>query len=148
MHNALRALPSLDFLHGFEAAGRRLSFTLAAEELFVTRAALCRQIKALEAALGVRLFERKHRALTLTPAGVAFHRSVGDTLAAIAAAADAVRGKSAPPGLTLSTPVSFASLWIIPRLSHFRAAHPDVEVYVSADDRIVDVARGDVDVVV
>jgi len=148
MHNTLRVLPSLDFLRGFEAAGRRLSFTLAAEELFVTQSALSRQIKALEDALGVALFMRKHRALALTPAGAAFHRAVGDTLAVIAAAADVARGKAAPQGVTLSTTVSFASLWIIPRLSRFRAAHPDVEVYVSADDRVVDIARGNVDVVV
>ena len=139
MHNTLRALPSLDFLRGFEAAGRRLSFTLAAEELFVTQSALSRQIKALEDALGVALFERKHRALALTPSGAAFHRAVGNTLAAIAAAADVARGGASPQGVTLSTTVSFASLWIIPRLSRFRAAHPEVEVYVSADDRVVDI---------
>ena len=148
MHSTLQALPSLDFLRGFEAAGRRLSFTLAAVELFVTQSALSRQIKALEDALGVALFERRHRALALTPAGVAFHRAVTDALTTIAAAADIARGKSAPQGVTLSTTVSFASLWIIPRLSRFRAAHPDVEVYVSADDRIVDVARGDVDIAI
>jgi DNA-binding transcriptional LysR family regulator len=96
----------------------------------------------------VTLFERKHRALALTPPGAAFHRAIGDTLAAIAAAADVARGKAAPQGVTLSTTVSFASLWIIPRLARFRAARPDVEVYVSADDRVVDIARGDVDVVV
>ena len=75
MHKTLRRLPSLDFLRGFEAAGRRLSFTLAAEELFVTQSALSRQVKALEDALGVALFVRRHRALALTPAGAAFHRS-------------------------------------------------------------------------
>ena len=77
-------LPSLDFLRGFEAAGRRLSFTLAAEELFLTQSALSRQIKALEDALGVALFERRHRALALTAAGVAFHREVTDVLQTLA----------------------------------------------------------------
>ena len=147
MHKTLRALPSLDFLRGFEAAGRRLSFTLAAEELFVTQSALSRQIKALEDALGIALFERGTRARAH-----AFRRGVSS------------RGRQHPcrnrrggrrregrrlaAGVTLSTTVSFASLWIIPRLSRFRAAHPEVEVYVSADDRVVDVTRGDVDVVV
>src|SRR6476659_6553096 len=148
MHKTLRALPSLDFLRGFEAAGRLLSFTRAAEELFVTQSALSRQIKALEDALGALLFERRHRALALTPIGIAFHRDVTDGLEALAAAAERVRGGTRAPGLTLSTTVSFASLWIIPRLATFRARHPDVEVYVSADDRLVDLARGDVDVVV
>ncbi len=148
MHKTLRGLPSLDFLRGFEAAGRRLSFTLAAEELFLTQSALSRQIKALEDALGIALFERRHRALALTVAGVAFHREVTDVLQTLATAAERVHGAGRSPGLTLSTTVSFASLWIIPRLATFRARHPDVEVYVSADDRLVDLARGDVDVAV
>lgn len=148
MHKTLRGLPSLDFLRGFEAAGRRLSFTLAAEELFLTQSALSRQIKALEDALGVPLFERRHRALALTPAGVAFHRDVTAALGGLASATESVRGVTRTPGLAVSTTVSFASLWIIPRLSRFRAHHPDVEVYVSADDRVVDLARGDVDLVV
>jgi DNA-binding transcriptional LysR family regulator len=148
MHKTLRKLPSLDFLKGFEAAGRLLSFTRAAEELFLTQSALSRQVQALEEALGAPLFERRHRALTLTPAGLAFHRAVTDVLRALASAADAARARTRDPGLTLSTTVSFASLWVIPRLSSFRARHPDVEVYVAADDRLVDLGRGDVDIAV
>jgi len=148
MHKALRTLPSLDFLRGFEAAGRRLSFTLAADELFVTQSALSRQIKALEDALGVVLFERRHRALALTPAGLSFHRDVTAALSGIASAADALRGTTRGPGMAVSTTVSFASLWIIPRLARFRARHPDVEVYVSADDRMVDLSRGEVDIAI
>jgi DNA-binding transcriptional LysR family regulator len=148
MHKTLRRLPSLDFLRGFEAAGRRLSFTLAAEELFLTQSALSRQVKALEDALGVALFERRHRALVLTAAGSAFHRDVSMQLREIAAAAESLRGYEREPGLTVSTTVSFAALWLIPRLAAFRAAQPAVEVYVSADDRMVDLNRGDVDVAV
>jgi DNA-binding transcriptional LysR family regulator len=148
MHKALRALPSLDFLKGFEAAGRRLSFTQAAEELFVTQSALSRQVQALEEALGVPLFTRRHRALSLTPAGQAFHRDVVAALNAIAVATDAARGTVRAPGLTLSTTVSFASLWVIPRLANFRTRHPNAEVYISADDRLVDLGRGEVDVAV
>ncbi|MHB8494041.1 MAG: LysR substrate-binding domain-containing protein [Casimicrobiaceae bacterium] len=148
MHKTLRSLPSLDFLRGFEAAGRRLSFTLAAQELFVTQSALSRQIKALEEALGAPLFERRHRALALTVAGAAFHRSITEALNALASAAERARGGTRSPGLTLSTTVSFASLWMIPRLASFRAEQPEVEVYVSADDRVVDLARGDVDIAV
>lgn len=148
MHKTLRRLPSLDFLRGFEAAGRRLSFTLAAEELFVTQSALSRQVKALEDALGAALFVRRHRALALTPAGAAFHRTVTDKLRELAAAADAVRAPERESGLTVSTTVSFAALWLIPRLPTYRAAHPTADVYVSADDRVVDLARGDVDVAV
>ena len=148
MHKTLRKLPSLDFLKGFEAAGRRLSFTRAAEELFLTQSALSREIQALEAALGVSLFERRHRALALTPAGAALHRAVTENLRALASAVEAARSRERDPGLTLSTTVSFASLWVIPRLPNFRLRHPDVEVYVAADDRLVDLGRGDVDIAV
>jgi DNA-binding transcriptional LysR family regulator len=148
MHEILRRLPSLDFLKGFEASGRHLSFTRAAAELFVTQSALSRQVQALEEALGIPLFLRRHRALALTPAGAAFHRDVTAALGALISAAESARGVHRTPGLTLSTTVSFASLWVIPRLPSFRARHPDVEVYVSADDRLIDLGRGDVDVAV
>ena len=138
MHETLRRLPSLDFLKGFEAAARHLSFTRAAQELFLTQSALSRQVQALEEALGVPLFVRRHRALALTAAGAAFHRDVAAALGSLISAADAARGVHRTPGLTLSTTVSFASLWVIPRLPAFRARHPDVEVYVSADDRLID----------
>jgi LysR family glycine cleavage system transcriptional activator len=148
MLEALRRLPSLDFLRGFEAAGRLLSFTRAAEELFLTQSALSRQVGALEESLGVALFERRHRALALTPTGAAFHRDVTAVLQGLATATQTARGAARTPGLALSTTVSFASLWIIPRLATFRVRHPEVEVYISADDRVVDLARGDVDVAI
>ena len=148
MHKALRTLPSLDFLKGFEAAGRLLSFTRAAAELFVTQSALSRQVQALEEALGVPLFVRRHRTLAFTAAGAAFHRDVVAALNALALAADAARGAMRTPGITLSTTVSFASLWVIPRLAAFRARYPAIDVYILADDRLVDLARGDVDIAV
>ena len=148
MHKTLRRLPSLDFLRGFEAAGRLASLTRAADELFLTQSALSRQVKALEDALGVPLFERKHRAIALTPAGAQFHRDVTETLRAFAAAAEQAAGRVREPGLTITTTVSFASLWMIPKLPAFRARHPHLEVYVSADDRFVDLDRGDVDIAI
>ena len=148
MHKTLHRLPSLDFLRGFESAGRLLSFTRAAGELHLTQSALSRQVAAIEQALGVALFERRHRSLKLTPEGEAFHREVAAHLQGIARAAEAAAGARRAPGLTVTTTVSFASLWLIPRLPRFRAAHPDVEVYVSADDRTVDLASGEVDVAI
>jgi DNA-binding transcriptional LysR family regulator len=148
MHKTLRALPSLDFLRGFEAAGRLRSFTRAADELFVTQSALSRQIKALEDALGTPLFERSHRKVALTPTGATFHRDVAEALRALASAAERAGQRVREPGLTLTTTVSFASLWVIPRLPQFRASHPNVDVYVSADDRVVDLDRGDFDLAI
>ncbi|MBS0320385.1 MAG: transcriptional regulator GcvA [Proteobacteria bacterium] len=148
MHKTLRKLPSLDFLRGFEAAGRTLSFTRAAEELFLTQSALSRQVKALEDALGTPLFTRRHRSLALTPAGESYHQAVTEVLRHLANATDIAGARPREPGLTVTTSVSFASLWLIPRLANFRVREPDVEVYVSADDRTVDLARGEVDLAV
>ena len=148
MHKTLRRLPSLDFLRGFEASGRLLSFTRAAAELHLTQSALSRQVAAIEEALGIPLFERRHRALRLTDEGAAFHREITAHLQGIARAAESAGSARRAPGLTVTTTVSFASLWLIPRLPRFRATHPDVEVYVSADDRNVDLSRGEVDVAI
>src|SRR6476469_961280 len=73
-------LPPLDLLRTFEAAARHLSFTLAGEELFLTQSAVSRQIQQVETHLGVPLFERRHRALALTEAGLLLHRAVVDSL--------------------------------------------------------------------
>src|SRR6187401_1611801 len=75
-----RPLPPLDFLRGFESAARHLSFTRAAAELFLTQSAVSRQIQALEAYLGLALFERRHKALALTDSGQAYYRAVGACL--------------------------------------------------------------------
>src|SRR5689334_24714854 len=75
-----RALPPLDLLRGFEAAARHMSFTRAAAELFITQSAVSRQVQALEEFLGVELFERRHKALALTPSGHAYQRAVGGAL--------------------------------------------------------------------
>src|SRR6186713_1658444 len=75
-----RPLPPLDLLVGFEAAARHLSFTRAAAELFLTQSAVSRQIQALEEFAGVALFERRHKALVLTPAGEAYLRTVAQAL--------------------------------------------------------------------
>ncbi len=148
MQRALRRLPSLDFLRGFDAAGRTLSFTRAAAELHLTQSALSRQVKALEETLGAPLFLRGHRSLALTSAGEALHVSISDALRQIAAAAEQVQGRRDDARVTVTTTVSFASLWVIPRLASFRARHPGIEVYVSADDRTIDLARGDVDIAI
>ena len=84
MNNDLRRLPALDPLKGFDAAARHLSFTKAAEELFLTQSAISRQIQTLEEQLGVKLFRREARRLSLTPEGEVLQRAVAETLARLA----------------------------------------------------------------
>jgi DNA-binding transcriptional LysR family regulator len=142
-----RPLPDLDLVRGFDAAARHLSFTRAGAELFLTQSAVSRQIKSLEDQLGVVLFRRRHRALALTDAGWHFHQAVSDALRLLQQAAARVRG-AASRRLTLSTTIGFASLWLIPRLNDFRARHPDVEIRIDANNRLVDLAADEVDIAI
>jgi LysR family transcriptional regulator, glycine cleavage system transcriptional activator len=141
-------LPSLDLLKGFEAAARHLSFTRAAEELFLTQSALSRQMQTLEEQLGLPLFERRHRQLLLTDAGQVLHATAKTMLDEITQAVASIRRDQATQPLTVSTNQPFASLWLIPRLSRFRERFPDIDVYISADNRIVDLERERIDLAV
>jgi DNA-binding transcriptional LysR family regulator len=145
---ALRDLPALDLLKGFDAAARHLSFTRAAAELFLTQSAISRQVQALEDQLGVRLFERRTRALVLTDAGARYHRAVRTALDDLRAATAAVRAEPAVRPLTVTTTITFASLWLVPRLADFHAAHPELQVRLVAENRLHDLDREGIDVAI
>src|SRR6185295_8032094 len=117
-------LPSLDLLKGFEAAARQLSFTRAAEELFLTQSALSRQMQTLEEQIGFALFERRHRELRLTDAGQILQATARNVLDELAQAVAKIRREQKSLPLTVSTNQPFASVWLIPRLARFRARHP------------------------
>lgn len=141
MSESLRTLPALDPLKGFDAAARHLSFTKAAAELFLTQSAISRQIQTLEAQLGVSLFRRETRRLRLTPEGEALHREVSAMLGRLAEVCAGLKAARQRPRVTVSAAVSVAALWLLPRISAFQALEPDVDVRLSADNRIVDLER-------
>jgi DNA-binding transcriptional LysR family regulator len=141
-------LPQLGFIQGFEAAARNLSFTKAAEELFITQSAVSRQVKALEDHLGVTLFERRQRALALTESGHALYRVATDALERLQAATDQLRASSRSRQLSLTTTTGFASLWLIPRLQRFTSLHPDVDVRISATTAVINLERSLVDLAI
>jgi LysR family transcriptional regulator, glycine cleavage system transcriptional activator len=141
-------LPPLDLIQGFEAAARNLSFTKAAEELFITQSAVSRQIRGLEEHLGIALFERRHRALVLTEQGRVLYQAAADLLERLQGVTDRLRAAGAAPHLTVTTTSGFASLWLIPRLKGFTAVHPDVDVRISASYKLVPLERSLVDVAV
>ena len=143
-----RALPPLDLLRGFEAAARHLSFTRAAAELFLTQSAVSRQIQALEEFVGVPLFERRHKALALTEAGESYQRTVAGALDAVREATRKLRQARHNHVLTVTTTVSFAALWLVPRLARFRKEHPGVDVRITATHEVVDLEREGVDVAI
>jgi LysR family transcriptional regulator, glycine cleavage system transcriptional activator len=141
-------LPPLNALRSFEVAARHLSFTKAAEELHVTHSAISHQIKALEEWLGVPLFRRLNRSLMLTEAGQSYARPVRESLEKLGEASRALRAREQTGTLTVSVMPSFAAKFLVPRLGGFRRAHPDIDVRTSANERLVDFAREDVDVAV
>ncbi|MEQ8348183.1 MAG: transcriptional regulator GcvA [Sneathiellaceae bacterium] len=141
-------LPSLTGLRAFEAAARHLSFTRAAEELNVTQTAISHQIRRLEDQLGLKLFVRRHRALTLTPAGAAYLPAVSgafDDLRRATARVTAARDEGV---LTVSTLTTLAAKWLVPRLMEFQTRHPDIEVRLTTSPQLVDLRRDDVDVAI
>ena len=141
-------LPPLDLIQGFEAAARTLSFTRAAEELFITQSAVSRQIRALEEHLGAPLFERRHRSLALTEQGRTLHKAAAELLERLQAVTDGLRAAGAVRHLTVTTTGGFASLWLIPRLRGFTALHPDVDVRITASYKVINLERSLVDVAV
>jgi DNA-binding transcriptional LysR family regulator len=142
------ALPALDLLVGFEAAARHLSFTKAGEELFLTQSAVSRQIKELEEQLGVPLFQRRHRALALTPEGQQFYAAAAQVLVIMRAATDRLRSRTGRQAIALTTTHSFAALWLIPRLAGFTRAHPEADVRITADTRVQDLERDGLDIAI
>ena len=138
-------LPPMNTLRAFEAAGRLLSFTRAAEELHVTQAAISHQIKNLETSIGVRMFRRLNRALLMTEAGQRYLPAVRDALDALGDATNGLTRTDESGVLAVSTLPSFAATWLVPRLTKFLTVHPEIDIRISASDEIVDLVRDDFD---
>lgn len=145
MHRT-RDLPALDLLKAFEAAARHLSFTKAAADLFLSQSAVSRQIQQLEEQLGVQLFLRRTRALLLTDAGQRYYRDVSQVLQQLRDATARLSAPAAAKTVTVTTTVTFASLWLVPRLTDFQQRHPDLNVHVAADNTLHDLERDRLDV--
>jgi len=142
-HRALAIGP----LRAFEAVARRLSFSAAAEELYLTQPAISRQIKALEDELGAPLFVRGTRKVELTGAGVQLLRGVLPFLQRLDTTVRQIRSARGRRHVSVSTFPSFASLWLLPRLPSFERAHPDIDIRISASDTMVDLDDPDIDLV-
>jgi len=140
--------PPLNFLRSFEAAARHQSFARAAAELHVTAAAVSQQMRAVEAELGVPLFVRGARSLSLTPAGREYARVVRRALAELQAAGSALGRAERRRQLTVTTFQSFATLWLLPRLTDFRARYPEIDLRLRVDTALLDPAAGEVDVAI
>src|ERR1700720_576781 len=119
-----RQLPPLNALRAFEAAARSESFTRAAEELCVTQGAVSHQVKALEATLGIKLFNRERQRLVMTEAGRDYLAVVRDALDRIAAGTERLMQRQSAGVLTVSTSPDFAAKWLVYRLGRVSRGLP------------------------
>lgn len=139
-----RSFPSLTALRAFEAAARLQSFSLAARELNVTHAAVAQQVRGLEDQLGRELVFRAGRGLALTPEGVRLAAALAEGFGLIARSVEEVRG-GGPGALRVTLTASFAANWLMPRLGSFWKAHPDIELSLNPEKRVVDLRREGID---
>ncbi len=143
-----RRLPPLNALKAFEAAARHLSFTRAADELFVTQAAVSHQIKALEDFLSLKLFIRRNRTLLLTEEGQAYFLELKDIFKNLQDATERLLARGSKGAITVATPPSFASQWLVPRISQFSQLFPDIDVRLKAIDFDEGFLTDDIDVAI
>ncbi|MBX9732286.1 MAG: LysR family transcriptional regulator [Sphingomonas sp.] len=141
-------LPSLPALRAFAAVGRLGSFRRAGEELLITQSAVSHHIRVLETALGLRLFDRHARTISLTPVG---ERYLDRVSAAFAMIEEATASATAAIGLqrvVVSLLPSFAATWLLPRLAQFRSDHPTIDLVLDPTLRLVDLAGGEADLAI
>lgn len=142
----VKPLPPLNAVRAFEAASRHLNLSRAAEELGVTQGAISKQVIALEDFIGAQLFERTPTGLALTSAGHNLKEAIAPAFATLAEAFS--RYSRRPPRSNicrLTTIASFASQFLVPRLSAFREMHPDIELELVTTGRLVDFSREEID---
>lgn len=143
-----RRLPPLNSLKAFEAAARHLSFTRAADELFVTQAAVSHQIKSLEDFLSMKLFLRKNRSLLLTEEGQSYYLDLKDIFQSLQDATERLLARGAKGAITVALPPSFAIQWLVPRISHFSQMNPEIDVRIKAIDFDEGFLSDDIDVAI
>jgi LysR family glycine cleavage system transcriptional activator len=143
-----RRLPPLNALRAFESAARHLNFSRAADELSVTPGAVSQQIQNLEDYVGASLFKRTSRGLLLTDSAQTALPALREAFDRLAEAASLLTAAVDGRRLTLTAPPSLAAKWLVPRLGRFEAAHPQVDVWLSADMELVDFASTDVDLAI
>jgi LysR family transcriptional regulator, glycine cleavage system transcriptional activator len=141
-------LPSLNALRAFEATARHLSVKNAAAELCVTPGAVSQLLKTLEQRLGVMLFKRANRSVTLTEAGQSYLPSVRNAFRQIADATNRIAAAGDTGLLTVSATPFFAAAWLVPHLKEFQDAHPDIDLQIVTGNALVDFSRDGIDVAI
>ena len=130
-------LPPLNSLRVLESAARNLSFSKAADELFVTKAAVSHQIKALEEYMGFALFERKNRSIKLTEAAEVALPKLREGFENLSEAVQLMQRHTQHASVNVCMAPSFAAKWLVPRLHKFSGVHPDIDMQITGDDTLI-----------
>ena len=141
-------LPPLENLPAFEVAARLGSFTAAAEELGLTHSTVSRRVQSIENWLGMSLFERQPRGVSLTPAGHRFLLTVTEAFGLVGRFAQQWRPGRKLQTVRVSVVPSFARLWLFPRILNLQGQPPDLRVEILPEHRLADLGRRDADVAV
>lgn len=139
-------MPPLSALRAFSAYAETRSVSAAGEVLNVSHAAISQQMRALEAHLGVALVDRAGRQLALTPEGDSLARCLLDAFGSISQTVDALTGADATRPLQISATPTFAAAWLMPRLTQFRDAHPEINLMIDPTAKIQTLDTGGIDV--
>ncbi|MEX3842112.1 LysR substrate-binding domain-containing protein [Paraburkholderia sp. BR10882] len=138
-------LPPLDLIRGFVAVGRRMSITLAADDLCVTQSAVSRQIAALEEALGVRLFNRGYRSIALTAEGERLLRVADGAVQQMQEIVGALAAPQARQPVTITASIGIAGLWLLPRIGELQRQLPDIDLRLATSEKVLDLRAEGID---
>lgn len=142
----MRRLPPLNSIRAFEATARHLSFSKAADELNVTPGAVSQQVKVLEDYLDLKLFKRKNRMILLTDEAQICLPLLSEGLDKLSQGIEIIREQNNDKPITITASPTFASRWLLPRLTSFQQQFPDIDVRIEASNELADLINDDIDV--
>lgn len=148
MTDPLSKLPPLDLVRGFVAVARRMSFTRAAQDLFLTQSAISRQVRNLEEFLGTSLIIRRHRSIDLTEDGLRLFRCADGWLQQLSEVTTSMRRADERRPVTITASLGVTSLWLVPRLGEFQSAYPNIDVRVAASNKNINLEQEDIDLAI
>jgi len=143
-----KRLRQLSNLRSFESAARHQSYSKAADELFISQAAVSQQMRQLENALGTKLFSRAGRSMQLTQSGIKLYQATQQSFELLTKSFNNIQTEDIAGSLTVTSTQSFSSLWLIPRLFKFSTLHPDIKIRVVTSNDIEDLKKGHIDLAI
>lgn len=143
-----KRLKHLNALYSFESAARHQSYSKAAEELFVSQAAISQQMRLLEDNLSIKLFVRNGRNMQLTPQGQKLYVACQKGFNSIIQGINSVQCEGIDGELTITSTQAFCSLWLMPRLYKFSQLHPNINVKILGSNQVEDLQKKHIDLAI